>query len=156
MPQNCIFFSFLILSPQFCSSIMSHSVDSLDDRLHPRPLPPAPHHGLGVDHPWPPGHQLPPHGGAPPPPPHSTIPPPPPPPLGGGGLCDSPLSKSGEEVPLCAGCRLRIVDQFFLLAVEQKWHAACLKCVECGVQLDSQMSCFEKNGAILCKEDYLR
>lgn len=58
--------------------------------------------------------------------------------------------------PLCAGCRLRIEDKFYLSAVDVKWHSACLKCAECGVELETQASCFEKDGQIYCKEDYRR
>ena len=58
--------------------------------------------------------------------------------------------------PLCAGCRLRIEDKFYLSAVEAKWHSACLKCAECGVELETQSSCFERDGHIYCKEDYRR
>ena len=66
----------------------------------------------------------------------------------------------GEEpegqAPLCAGCRLRIVDKFYLCAVERKWHSACLKCAECGSELENEASCFEKEGNIYCREDYLK
>jgi hypothetical protein len=58
--------------------------------------------------------------------------------------------------PLCAGCRLRIVDKFYLCAVEAKWHSSCLKCSDCGVELANQLSCFERDGNIYCKEDYIR
>ena len=58
--------------------------------------------------------------------------------------------------PLCAGCNLRIVDKFYLSAVDSKWHVNCLKCSECGMELESQVSCYERDGLILCKEDYLR
>ena len=58
--------------------------------------------------------------------------------------------------PLCAGCRLRIEDKFYLTAVDVKWHSACLKCAECGVELETQSSCFERDGHIYCKEDYRR
>ena len=51
---------------------------------------------------------------------------------------------------------MRIVDKFYLSAVERKWHASCLKCAECGVELEGQLSCYERNGHIFCKEDYLR
>ena len=70
--------------------------------------------------------------------------------------CNSPMSASSSLPPLCAGCRLRIVDKFYLCAVEAKWHTACLKCAECGVELESQLSCFERDGQIYCKDDYLR
>uniref|UniRef100_A0A0K2SVJ4 Uncharacterized protein n=1 Tax=Lepeophtheirus salmonis TaxID=72036 RepID=A0A0K2SVJ4_LEPSM len=58
--------------------------------------------------------------------------------------------------PLCAGCRLRIVDDFYLTSVEKKWHASCLKCSECGGELEDQSSCFEREGHIYCKEDFLK
>jgi len=60
------------------------------------------------------------------------------------------------EAPLCAGCRLRIIDKFYLCAVERKWHSACLKCVECGSELENEASCFEKEGHIYCRDDYLK
>jgi hypothetical protein len=71
-------------------------------------------------------------------------------------VADDPVAAAAQATPLCAGCRLRIVDQFYLSAVERKWHSSCLKCVECGVELENQLSCFERNGHIFCKEDYLR
>ena len=66
------------------------------------------------------------------------------------------MSASSSLPPLCAGCRLRIVDKFYLCAVEAKWHTACLKCAECGVELENQLSCFERDGQIYCKDDYVR
>lgn len=65
-------------------------------------------------------------------------------------------SENSHYLPLCAGCRLRIKDKYFLSAVDVKWHSHCLKCVECGVELETQNSCFEKDGHIYCKEDYRR
>jgi hypothetical protein len=63
---------------------------------------------------------------------------------------------SPQHPPLCAGCRLRIEDKFYLSAVDVKWHSACLKCAECGVELENQLSCFERDGHIYCKADYRR
>ena len=75
-----------------------------------------------------------------------------------------PPASGASPHPLCAGCRLRIIDPFYLCARErslssapqQKWHSHCLKCVECGVGLEDQPSCWEKNGNIFCKEHYYR
>ena len=88
-------------------------------------------------------------------------------------------SNSGSEIAVCAGCNLRIVDKFYLNALDSKWHTSCLKCSECSVmilhtfvllkekknllciiffqmELESQISCYERDGLILCREDYLR
>ena len=58
--------------------------------------------------------------------------------------------------PLCAGCKLRITDKFVLEVVDAKWHSTCLKCVECGVELENQMACFERDRQFFCKEHYIR
>ena len=68
----------------------------------------------------------------------------------------SETGSEGGEPPLCAGCRIRITDKYYLCAVEKKWHAACLKCAECGAELENEASCFEKDGHIYCREDYQR
>jgi len=62
----------------------------------------------------------------------------------------------GQDPPLCAGCRIRITDKFYLCAVERKWHSSCLKCSECGAELENEASCFEREGHIYCRDDYLR
>ena len=106
-------------------------------------------------------------GGPPPPPPlpHTLplpLPPGPvgPPPTGPPPLPMPPAESLSQEMimgpPLCAGCNLRIVDKFYLSAVDSKWHVSCLKCSECGMELESQVSCYERDSAIFCKEDYLR
>ena len=74
-------------------------------------------------------------------------------------LLELPVDHQGQDQgrpPLCAGCRLRIIDKFYLCAVEAKWHSQCLKCSDCGVELANQLSCFERDGNIYCKEDYIR
>ena len=85
---------------------------------------------------------------------------------GGGGVtgehCDREYSAARGNTsavyppPLCAGCKLRIMDKFYLCAVDAKWHSTCLKCVECGIELEKHMSCFERDRQIFCKEDYVR
>ncbi|KAG8195602.1 hypothetical protein JTE90_017900 [Oedothorax gibbosus] len=72
------------------------------------------------------------------------------------------ISSSGEYSPvqpqhhLCGGCGLRIADRFYLLAVDRQWHARCLTCCECKGQLDSELTCFAREGNIYCKDDYYR
>ncbi|XP_044756243.1 LIM/homeobox protein Lhx9-like [Coccinella septempunctata] len=70
----------------------------------------------------------------------------------------SPCSSLGGLGPdvSCAGCRGRIHDRFYLLAVDRQWHAGCLKCCECKLPLDSELTCFARDGNIYCKEDYYR
>ena len=63
-----------------------------------------------------------------------------------------PVSEPG----ICAGCGGKIVDRYFLMAVDKQWHLSCLTCVDCRLQLDSELTCFAKDGSIFCKEDYYR
>lgn len=63
---------------------------------------------------------------------------------------------SGERVALCAGCGGKISDRYYLLAVDKQWHMRCLKCCECKLNLESELTCFSKDGSIYCKEDYYR
>ncbi|XP_067141187.1 LIM/homeobox protein Lhx2-like [Centruroides vittatus] len=56
----------------------------------------------------------------------------------------------------CAACDVRITDRYYLLAVDREWHMQCLKCSLCKEQLDSQTSCFSRNGNIYCKVDYYK
>jgi LIM homeobox protein 2/9 len=72
----------------------------------------------------------------------------------------SPCSGLGGPAVLdgttCAGCGGRIQDRYYLLAVDRQWHAACLKCCECKLPLDTELTCFARDGNIYCKEDYYR
>lgn len=61
---------------------------------------------------------------------------------------------SGNNI--CSGCEQRILDRFYVLAVDRQWHNECLKCHSCGVVLSNQLTCFARDGLILCKEDYYR
>nr|XP_034969511.1 LIM/homeobox protein Lhx2 [Zootoca vivipara] len=65
-------------------------------------------------------------------------------------------SMSSERAALCAGCGGKISDRYYLLAVDKQWHMRCLKCCECKLNLESELTCFSKDGSIYCKEDYYR
>ncbi|XP_067867980.1 LIM/homeobox protein Lhx2-like isoform X1 [Heterodontus francisci] len=65
-------------------------------------------------------------------------------------------SISSERPALCAGCGGKISDRYYLLAVDKQWHMRCLKCCECKLALESELTCFAKDGSIYCKEDYYR
>lgn len=69
---------------------------------------------------------------------------------------DSQTILDGQPVILCSGCGTRILDRFFLLVADQHWHVPCLRCVDCNVQLDTQLTCFARDGNIFCKSDYYR
>jgi len=60
-------------------------------------------------------------------------------------------------MPTCAGCERRICDQYLLrVAPDLEWHAACLKCVDCGQTLDERCTCFVRAGKTYCRRDYIR
>lgn len=47
-----------------------------------------------------------------------------------------------------------ILDRFILKVLERTWHAKCLQCTECRIQLNDK--CFVRNGQLFCKEDFLK
>ncbi|ODN04015.1 LIM/homeobox protein Lhx2 [Orchesella cincta] len=63
---------------------------------------------------------------------------------------------SGSGNNICSGCGQRILDRYYVLAVDRQWHNECLKCHSCGIVLSNQLTCFSRDGLILCKEDYYR
>ncbi|XP_078075470.1 LIM/homeobox protein Lhx9 isoform X1 [Mustelus asterias] len=65
-------------------------------------------------------------------------------------------SMNPDKPALCAGCGGKIADRYYLLAVDKQWHLRCLKCCECKLALESELTCFAKDGSIYCKEDYYR
>ena len=56
----------------------------------------------------------------------------------------------------CNGCHRFINERYYLLVMDQAWHIECLRCNACKSCLDTQMSCFNKDGLIYCKDDYFR
>ncbi|XP_054713529.1 LIM/homeobox protein Lhx9-like [Uloborus diversus] len=72
-------------------------------------------------------------------------------------MCGDKRGRPGcEAPPSCAGCGSGISDRYYLLAVDRQWHARCLTCCQCKVPLDSELTCFAREGHIYCKEDYYR
>ena len=62
-----------------------------------------------------------------------------------------------RAMPTCAGCERHISDQYLLrVAPDLEWHAACLKCVDCGQSLDETCTCFVRDGKTYCRHDYIR
>ena len=66
------------------------------------------------------------------------------------------INHDSVEPGQCAACGGKILDRYYLLAVDKQWHVNCLKCSECKLPLDSELTCFAKDGNIYCKEDYYR
>ncbi|XP_074624641.1 LIM/homeobox protein Lhx9-like isoform X3 [Acropora palmata] len=66
------------------------------------------------------------------------------------------LTLDAEKSSFCAGCGARIIDRYYLMAVDREWHVECLKCSECSLRLDNELTCFTKDGEILCREDYFK
>lgn len=58
------------------------------------------------------------------------------------------------SIPKCGGCQELILDRFILKVLERTWHAKCLQCSECRVQLADK--CFARNGQLYCKDDFFK
>jgi hypothetical protein len=65
-------------------------------------------------------------------------------------------ANGGGPVEHCQGCLGIIHDRYYLQVTDKAWHLQCLRCVECKLSLDSQQTCFAKDGLIYCKEDYFK
>ena len=66
------------------------------------------------------------------------------------------MGQSEDHAFTCAACGMKIHDRYYLLAVDKQWHVNCLTCAECQQPMDSQATCFSKDGHIFCKDDYYR
>ncbi|XP_067940698.1 LIM/homeobox protein Lhx9-like [Watersipora subatra] len=73
-----------------------------------------------------------------------------------GANCTMPNGISVTAGGPCAECGESIVDRFYLYALERRWHNSCLSCSVCSRHLESEGSCYVKDGLIYCKEDYFR
>ena len=73
-----------------------------------------------------------------------------------GGVSGATTRLSGSDLTECAGCGCVIHDRYYLFAVDRQWHVHCLKCSQCKTPLDSELTCFSRDGHIYCKEDYYR
>lgn len=112
------------------------------------------HHHLGGGYGSPPE----PSSSPPPPPGHMTS-------FGGVGAYESSPPATDmmvrpkrelAEVNLCDGCGLKILDRYYLFAVDKRWHATCLQCSQCSRTLATEIKCFYRDGNIYCKTDYQR
>ncbi|CAG2109555.1 unnamed protein product, partial [Medioppia subpectinata] len=70
--------------------------------------------------------------------------------------CEDVFSDEQPVIIRCGGCGHKICDRYYLLTVDRQWHCRCLKCSQCGQQLESQLTCFSRHGLIYCRQDYNR
>ncbi|XP_055596752.1 LIM/homeobox protein Lhx9-like [Uranotaenia lowii] len=56
----------------------------------------------------------------------------------------------------CAGCGVSIRDRYYLLVADRAWHNQCLRCCKCLANLETELSCYARDGNIYCKDDYYR
>lgn len=49
-----------------------------------------------------------------------------------------------------------LINRYYLFTADQAWHVSCLRCCRCSQNLNSELSCFSRDGLIYCKEDYYR
>ncbi|XP_044577613.1 LIM/homeobox protein Lhx5-like isoform X5 [Cotesia glomerata] len=54
----------------------------------------------------------------------------------------------------CAGCKKPIMDKFFLNVLERAWHGDCVRCFDCGTEL--QEKCFSRESKLFCRNDFYR
>ncbi|GLV37874.1 Lim3 [Carabus blaptoides fortunei] len=59
-----------------------------------------------------------------------------------------------STIPKCGGCHEFILDRFILKVSDRTWHAKCLQCSDCRVQLSDK--CFARNGQLFCKDDFFK
>ncbi|XP_055341371.1 LIM/homeobox protein Lhx3-like isoform X2 [Paramacrobiotus metropolitanus] len=59
-----------------------------------------------------------------------------------------------ECIAYCHGCQEPIFDRFIWQILDLKWHADCLVCTVCHQRLSTK--CYNKDGKILCKNDFFK
>ena len=75
--------------------------------------------------------------------------------VGGGGAMVQQQHQQ-QIGPECSGCLNLINERYYLSVNDRVWHLNCLRCSDCKLCLDSQQSCFAKDGFIYCKDDYFK
>ncbi|CAF0725803.1 unnamed protein product [Didymodactylos carnosus] len=56
----------------------------------------------------------------------------------------------------CYGCNCKIEERYYLMAIDKIWHLSCLRCFDCNMSLEREMTCFSRDGQIYCKDDYVK
>ncbi|EYB96282.1 hypothetical protein Y032_0151g2792 [Ancylostoma ceylanicum] len=60
------------------------------------------------------------------------------------------------EAEICSGCDRAIHERTLLTVNGRSWHENCLRCASCATSLQSQHTCFYRDGNTLCKACYGR
>jgi len=68
----------------------------------------------------------------------------------------TPVAGAPGPGPVCVSCQRVVVDRYYLSALGVAWHVGCLTCQHCQRPLDSQLTCFVRDGAVYCRDDYYR
>uniref|UniRef100_A0A0K2TJS5 Uncharacterized protein n=1 Tax=Lepeophtheirus salmonis TaxID=72036 RepID=A0A0K2TJS5_LEPSM len=55
---------------------------------------------------------------------------------------------------ICTSCGEPIRDKFVIRVLDRPWHESCVKCEDCGTQLNEK--CFAKYDRIFCRADFYR
>ncbi len=63
-------------------------------------------------------------------------------------------TKTSIPMPICDGCDRHIDDLYTFNLLEKQWHAKCIRCHACHVNLTDK--CFYSHGEIYCRDDYFR
>ncbi|CRL08699.1 CLUMA_CG021270, isoform A [Clunio marinus] len=66
------------------------------------------------------------------------------------------MNQDQQSPEKCSGCGTTIRDRYYLLTGDQAFHISCLRCCRCSQNLDTELSCYSRDGLIYCKEDYYR
>ncbi|XP_043268548.1 LIM/homeobox protein Lhx5 isoform X2 [Venturia canescens] len=54
----------------------------------------------------------------------------------------------------CAGCKKPILDKFCFKVLERIWHGDCVRCCDCGMEL--QEKCYSRESKMFCRNDFFR
>ena len=57
-------------------------------------------------------------------------------------------------ITCCAACDKPILDKFLMNVLERTWHADCVRCFDCHVNLTDK--CFSREGKLFCRDDFFR
>ncbi|OXA58869.1 LIM/homeobox protein Lhx9 [Folsomia candida] len=75
------------------------------------------------------------------------------------GFVGADMTKKSIKVEtnvICTTCHDKIMDRFLLQVNGLQYHTDCLRCSVCAICLQSESSCFFREGTVYCRNDYYR